>query len=95
MKQFRIFLGAAALVLVTAGVFAKSNKFSTSTIYAQDPSTLVFHVVSSSAAFTTLTITAPSGGVQASINPSTSTGSFNLFTDNAGGNKIALYTSGY
>jgi len=92
MKQFRLFFAAAALLLVTAGVFAKSSKFITPGLYLDNGG--VKFRIDNATSWPGLTTTA-SGNQAKIINSSTPSTSFLLFESSDGTNFTAVYANGF
>ena len=90
MKKFRILFAAVALLLVTAGVFAKSARFANAGLYAKSTGGTFYQLTDAEIFDQDLTLTA--GGSQAKIIGSSSTTQYTLWYDDGTGTKVAVYT---
>lgn len=90
MKKFRILFAAAALLLITAGVFAKSARFANAGLYAKSAGGTFFQITDAETFDQDLTLTA--GGTQAKIISSTNV-TYTVWYDNGSGTKSAVYTT--
>jgi hypothetical protein len=89
MKKVRVFFAAAALLLVTAGVFAGKARFANIGIYAINGSTTVQLAPS----YTNLTTSFLTGDLQSNINDKAGV-SYGVFTyDNVAKAFVPLYST--
>ena len=90
MKKSRIFVAAAALTLVTAGVFATGQRFAGIDLYADV--SVVRTQIDNASSFPGLTTT---GSQQAQIVSSSTSTPYNLYTSTNGTTFTAVYTNGF